>query len=387
MGINVTLQADHSASLPLEGTRVLDLTRVLAGPMCTMMLGDLGANVIKVERPETGDETRGWTARFENKPEATAILGKIPKSPYFTSVNRNKLSVAADFNLPADRELILTLAADADVVVDNFLPRMLRSRGIDPDAIVRDSSRLIWCTITGFGAGNPRPGYDFVTQAECGWMAITGEPDGEPMKVGVALADVVAGKDAAIAILAALAGRGAGRAINRRLVISLADSARAALVNVAQTALMSGNNAKRWGNAHPNIVPYQLFHASDQPIVIAVGSDAQWLACATALGLADLYGDPSLLTNSGRLSNRERLVGRIEGAVGTNTAAYWLDRLGRAGVPTGVVKTVLQALKESAASPTMGIPSSVGGSARREPPMLDEHGAAIRQSGWRVFAA
>jgi crotonobetainyl-CoA:carnitine CoA-transferase CaiB-like acyl-CoA transferase len=346
------------------------------------MLGDLGADVIKVERPGHGDETREWTAPFEKDHPEIARHG----GAYFRSINRNKLSVVADLNLRADRELILRLAHEADVVVDNFLPGMLRSRGIDADEMVADSNRLIWCTITGFGAGNPRPGYDFVTQAECGWMAITGEPKGEPMKVGVALADVVAGKDAAIVILAALAGRATGMVTNRRLIISLVESARAALVNVAQDALGSGTEPKRWGNAHPNIVPYQLFHALDQPIVIAVGSDAQWLACATALGLEDLYSDPNFRMNSGRVANREQLVARIESAVSKNTAAHWLDRLAHAGVPAGVVKTVLQALEDSGGSWAMGMPSSVGGIPRREPPKLDEHGAAIRQSGWGVFA-
>lgn len=348
-----------------------------------MMLGDLGADVIKVERPGHGDETRGWTAPFEKDlPEIVRRGGS-----YYRSINRNKLSIAADLDLHADCELILRLATEADIVVDNFLPGALQTRGIDPAAIVRASTRLIWCTITGFGVGNPRPGYDFVTQAECGWMAITGEPDGEPMKVGVALADVVAGKDAAIAILAALAGRATGNAVNRRLVISLVESARAALVNVAQNALGSGQEPKRWGNAHPNIVPYQLFHASDRPIVIAVGSDAQWLACATALGLDDPYDDPNLLTNQGRVANRDALVARIESAVNKKTAAHWLERLAEAGVPAGVVKTVLQAVKDAGGTWAMGMPSSVGGNARREPPRLDEHGAAIRRSGWQVFDA
>jgi crotonobetainyl-CoA:carnitine CoA-transferase CaiB-like acyl-CoA transferase len=349
-----------------------------------MMLGDLGASVIKVERLGTGDETRHWGSGPENPHPALDFHGKLPTSAYFLSVNRNKLSLAADLNSGADRDLVLGLIADADVVVDNFLPGMLASRGIDADAIVRESKRLIWCTITGFGAGNPRPGYDFVTQAECGWMAITGEPDGEPMKVGVALADVIAGKDAAIAILAALAARTNARA-NRRLIISLVDSARAALVNVAQNALVSGKNPRRWGNAHPNIVPYQLFHAADQPIVIAAGSDANWLACATVLGLEDLYGDPALLTNEGRLANRKQLVARIGEAVKQRPAAYWLERFASAGVPAGVVKSVLQALEDSGASATMGVPSSVGGVSRRPPPRLDEHGTAIRRAGWAVF--
>ena len=339
------------------------------------MLGDLGANVIKVERPQGGDETRGWGPPFDSR----------GRSAYYLSINRNKLSVAADINIAADREFILRLANDADIVVDNYRMNSLQSRGIDPDDILRDAPHLLWCTITGFGAGNPRPGYDFVAQAECGWMAITGEPGGEPMRVGVALADVIAGKDAAIAILAALVARVSGRTAERHLVISLAASARASLINVAQNALVTGTEGGRFGNAHPNIVPYQLFYAADRPIVIAVGSDAQWVFCAMALGLRDLAEDPALKSNAGRVFARERVVDRIASVLRTNSAAHWLDRLDRAGVPTGLVKSVLQALEESGSSATMGLPSSVGGKARREPPGLDEHGQAIRRSGWRVF--
>jgi crotonobetainyl-CoA:carnitine CoA-transferase CaiB-like acyl-CoA transferase len=354
--------------LPLAGVRVLDLTRVLAGPLCTMMLGDLGANVIKVERPRVGDDTRAWG-------------GPTPlDSPYFRSINRNKLSLAADFDFDADRELLMRLIAEADVVVDNFLPGVLRKRGLDPDALLAKHPSLIWLTITGFGANNPRPGYDFVTQAEGGWMAITGEPDGEPLKVGVALADIVAGKDAAIAILAHLAGKRSGR-----IVISLMDSARAALVNVAQNAIESGKEPKRWGNAHPNIVPYQAFHAADQPIVIAVGSDSQWASLVKALGLLDFADDRSLDRNPGRLAARDKVVARIEEVVRTQPAAHWMAALEKAGVPSGIVKSVLQALEDTTGSPVMGMPSSVGGAWRSAPPKLDEHGAAIRAQGWGVF--
>lgn len=359
--------------LPLSGVRILDLTRVLAGPLCTMALGDLGADVIKIERPGVGDDTRSWGG-------ATPL-----ESPYFRSINRNKLSVAADLDSPADRDLVLRLIAEADVVVDNFLPSVLAKRSIDADRLTAGSRKLIWCTITGFGAGNPRPGYDFVTQAECGWMAITGEPDGEPLKVGVALADIVAGKDAAVAILAALVGRQSGRPIARRLVISLADSARAAMVNVAQNAIESGREPKRWGNAHPNIVPYQLFHAADQPIVLAVGSDSQWVAAMKTLGLDDLAADPALARNPGRLAARDRIVARIEAAVRLKPALHWMELLGKAGVPSGVVKTVLQSLEDTNASPVMGMPSSVGGRWRLAPPNLDEHGAIVRRDGWDAF--
>lgn len=338
-----------------------------------MALGDLGADVIKVERPGVGDDTRSWG-------------GPTPlESPYFRSINRNKLSLAADLDVLADRDLVRDLIAGADVVVDNFLPGVLAKRGLDPDRLIGEGRKPIWCTISGFGAGNPRPGYDFVTQAEGGWMAITGEPDGEPLKVGVALADIVAGKDAAIAILAALAGRANGRAVSRRIVISLMDSARAALVNVAQGAIESGREPKRWGNAHPNIVPYQSFRAADQSIVIAVGSDSQWRSLVTALGLDDLAADGTLDRNTGRLEARQRVVSRVAEVVKTKPAAHWIDLLHRAGVPSGIVKTVLQALEDTSASPTMGMPSSVGGAWRLPPPKLDEHGAHIRAKGWQVF--
>ena len=372
-GVFICRMASKEPVLPLAGIRVLDLTRVLAGPLCTMALGDLGADVIKVERPGVGDDTRAWG-------------GSTPlDSPYFRSVNRNKRSLAADFGVAGDRDMILELVAGADVVVDNFLPGVLRKFGIDPHSLVERHASLVWCTITGFGAGNPRPGYDFVTQAECGWMAITGDPQGEPLKVGVALADIVAGKDAAIAILAALAGRAGGKRISRHIHISLADSARAALVNVAQNAIESGKEPRRWGNAHPSIVPYQAFHAADQPIVIAVGSDSQWSACIRALGLEDLGNDRSLDRNPGRLAARERVVSGIETVVRGKPAAHWMRILEDAGVPSGIVKTVLQALEDTTASPVMGMPSSVGGGWRSPPPALDEHGAAIRAEGWKVF--
>ena len=291
----------------LEGVRVLDLTRVLAGPVCTMLLGDLGADVIKVERPGSGDESRTWGPPFDAE----------GRSAYYLSVNRNKLGLAADLDNPSDRAVLERLLADADVVVDNFRQGMLERRGISPDAWCAKRPELVWCTISGFGLGVDRPGYDFVAQAEAGWMAITGEHDGEPMKVGVALADVLAGKDAAVAILGAYiqrlrAGRGA------RLAISLIDSARAALVNVAQNALVSGTDAARWGNAHPNLVPYELFEAADKPIVVAVGSDAQWTACARALGLEPLATDPALATNAGRLANRARIVGEFSRRLTSN---------------------------------------------------------------------
>ena len=360
----------------LTGLRVLDLTRVLAGPLCTMILGDLGADVIKVERPGSGDETRGWGPPFDAE----------GRSAYYLSINRNKLALAADLDVADDRELLEKLIAEADVVVDNFRVGTLERRGVSPAEWCERRPELVWCTITGFGADATRPGYDFVTQAECGWMAITGEPDGDPMKIGVAVADVLAGKDAVIAILASLfrrerQGRGG------RIVISLVDSARAALVNVAQNALLTGQDAKRWGNAHPNLVPYQLFKASDRPIVIAVGTDAQWIACARALGLASLADDPSLAKNAGRLAQRDRVVSEIARQVASRPAAHWRLLLDAAGVPNGLVQSVLETLRDTNASALTGLPSSVGGTIRFAPPSLDEHGARIRELGWAAFPA
>ena len=357
--------------------RVLDLSRVLAGPVCSMVLGDMGADVIKVERPGQGDETRGWGPPFD--PEG--------QSAYFLSINRNKKSIALDIGAAADRAVILDLMAGADVVLDNFLSGSLERLGFDPEELLERNPDLIWCTISGFGPEARRPGYDFVVQAECGWMAITGQPDGAPMKVGVALADVIAGKDAAIAILGVVAERATGKVPleKRRINISLADSARAALVNVAQNVLVSGNDAERWGNAHPNLVPYQLFEAADRPFVIAVGSDAQWKACANTLGLHDLAADDALRTNAGRLKNRERVVSKIVDRVKGMKAEHWLGRLGSAGVPCGLVRTVAEVLKDVDADARTGVRPSVPGSVRYPPPKLDEHGESIRTMGWRAF--
>lgn len=358
----------------LAGVRILDLTRVLAGPLATMMLGDLGADVIKIERPDGGDETRGWGPPFDDRGE----------SGYFLSVNRNKLSVAADFDIPRDRVLVERLAVDADVVVDNFRPGTLERRSLGHERIRTKNPALIWCTITGFGPESERPGYDFVVQAERGWMAITGERDGSPMKSGIALADIIAGKDAAIAILGALVAR-AATGVGRHVSISLARSAAAALVNVAQNALLTGNEASRWGNAHPNLVPYQLFDAADRPIVIAVGTDAQWTACVRALGLSALAADAALSTNAGRLAHRARVVNEMAARVRQIDAAECARRLDAAGVPNGLVKSVLETLREEPASPLTGVAPSVPGSVRLPPPRLDEHGAGVREKGWAVF--
>ncbi|HEY0778193.1 MAG TPA: CoA transferase [Gemmatirosa sp.] len=363
----------------LAGLRVLDLSRVLAGPLCTMLLGDLGADVLKVERPGAGDDTRGWGPPFDARGE----------SAYFLSVNRNKRSLAADLARADDVGLLRALIADADVVVDNFRPGLLARCGLAPDALLAAYPRLVWCTISGFGPDSPRPGYDFVVQAECGWMAINGEPAGAPMRAGVAFVDVVTGKDAAIAILAALVARGRDLlpVAARHLHVSLAASAAAALVNVAQNALVSGQDAGRWGNAHPNLVPYQLFDAADRALVLAVGNDAQWRACARVLGRADLGDDPRLATNAGRVTHRVEVVAAVAERLARRPAVEWLARFDAAGVPAGLVRTVLETLTAVDASPLTGVAPSVPGTVRLPPPTLDADGARVRARGWGAFAA
>jgi crotonobetainyl-CoA:carnitine CoA-transferase CaiB-like acyl-CoA transferase len=376
------------ATLPLSGVRVLDLSRVLAGPLCTMMLGDLGASVLKVERPGVGDETRGWGPPFAENGQ----------SAYFRSINRNKRSLAANFADPVDRELLLRLIAGADIVVENFLPGTLTRIGIDADALMAQFPRLIWCTISGFGPESQRPGYDFVVQAESGWMAITGEPAGTPMKHGVALVDVITGKDATIGLLAVLTARErAGAAglpsTERRVHVTLQSSAVSALVNVAQNGLVSGQPSRRWGNAHANLVPYQLFMAADRALVLAVGNDGQWVAAAHALDLAELADDAELATNAGRLAQRDRVVARLGEQLATQPAQHWIARLDRVGVPCGLVRTVQEAVAERlhekdfsvTEAARVGLPPLWNGTVLLGPPECGEHTVTVREKGWRSF--
>ncbi|MDQ2668080.1 MAG: CoA transferase [Gemmatimonadota bacterium] len=352
------------------------MSRVLAGPVCTMMLGDMGAQVIKIERPGEGDETRGWGPPFDENGE----------SAYYLSVNRNKLSVVADLDASADLMLVERLIAEADVVIENFRPGVLARRGLDAEQVRARHPRLVWCTIAGFAADVSRPGYDFVVQAESGWMSITGEPEGVPVKHGIALVDVMAGKDAAIAVLGALMERGV-TGVGRRVMVHLSTTAEAALVNVAQNTLVSGAPPRRWGNAHANLVPYQLFETSDRPVVIAAGSDAQWIACARALELDDLAAEAALRTNAGRLAHRERVVTAIAARMRERPAAVWRAKLDACGVPNGVVRTVDEVLAERAASRETGMPPSVPGSVRLRPPRLGEHSELVRAVGWKAFGA
>lgn len=340
-----------------------------------MILGDLGADVLKIERPSSGDESRGWGPPFDSRGE----------SAYYLCCNRNKLSLAADLDDPADQAMLRGLVREADVVVDNFRAGTLEKRQLGCGDLLAIYPRLIWCTITGFGAASSRPGYDFVVQAESGWMSITGDPGGAPMKTGVALVDLMTGKDAAIAILAALAGARNGTAADRALTVSLQHSATSALINVAQSALVTGREAGRWGNAHANLVPYELFQASDRGVVIAVGSDGQFAAMVRALDLPAL-ADPRFVTNAGRLAHRAEIVSAIAARIATTSAAAWVAALDRAGVPCGVVRTVLEALGDANTSPLTGVAPLAPASIRRPPPMLDEHGPLVRAHGWGAFA-
>ncbi len=316
---------------PLDGIRVLDLSRHLAGPYCAMVLGDLGAEVIKVERPGTGDETRQWGPPF--------VGGE---SAYYLCCNRNKKSVTLNLKDPADVEKCRQLAARSDVLIENFRVGGLDEMGLGYDALKSLNPRLIYCSITGFGQSGPyrdRLGYDFVIQAMGGLMSITGEPDRPPMKVGVAIVDVSAAMFACIGILAALQARertGEGQ----RVDVSLFDSQVAWLVNVGSNYLCSGIVPGRWGNAHASIVPYQAFATADDYIVIAVGNDGQWQRLCDVLGKPEWKTDPRFATNPQRVAHRDTLVPRIEEVLKQKPAAEWLIALEEHDVPAAPVNTI-----------------------------------------------
>jgi crotonobetainyl-CoA:carnitine CoA-transferase CaiB-like acyl-CoA transferase len=326
----------------LTGVRVLDLSRVLAGPYCTMMLGDLGADVLKIERPVAGDDTRQW-----GPPWAQGEGGR--ESAYFLCTNRNKRSVALDLKSAEGQARVRELAREADVLIENYAPGTLERWGLGYEALAAENERLIYCSITGYGSDGPdagRPGYDFAVQGRAGWMSITGEPEGEPMKVGVALVDVLTGQNAAIAILAALhererSGRG------QRVEVALIDTALAALVNVAEAALV-GATPKRYGNAHPTIVPYQAFAAADRPVIVAVGNDPQWQRLCAVLEMPELGDDARFATNPQRVERRDELVPRISERMRVRPAAEWLVRMEAAGVPCAPVQSVPEALADPA---------------------------------------
>ena len=319
--------------LPLEGVRVLDLSRVLAGPYATMVLGDLGAEVIKVERTGRGDDTRYWGPPFAGSKENG-------ESAYFLSVNRNKRSITADFKDEEDLGRIKRLATGADVLIENMRRGVLEKLGLGYEMLKAENQDLIYCSITGFGPGEEdHPGYDFLIQARSGVMGITGHPDGEPTKVGVAIADIVCGLYAANTILAALHRRSA-TGEGTRIEVPLFESTLGWLANRGQEYLVSGEDKGRMGNAHPTIVPYETFETSDKPIALAVGNDAQFEKLCGILGREDLAKDGRYATNPARVENRKELVETLQKEFSKHSAEAWISTIREAGVPCGPVNSL-----------------------------------------------
>ena len=323
---------------PLTGIRVLDLTRVLAGPWATQMLADFGAEVIKIEKPGEGDDTRGWGPPFVKNAD-----GSAGDAAYFQSANRGKQSVCIDMAKPEGQYLIRQLAAKSDVVVENFKVGGLKKYGLDYESLKPGNPRLIYCSITGFGQNGPyanRAGYDFMIQGMAGVMSITGAPDGEPMKMGVAFSDVFAGLHAMIGIQAALFHRertGQGQYID----ISLLDSQVSVLANQALNYLVGGKVPQRLGNAHPNIVPYQTFETADGHIIMAVGHDRQYMEYCKIIGAPELAISP-YDTNRGRVENRAKLIPLLQPLMKKRSTAEWVEAFEAAAVPCGPINTVDQ---------------------------------------------
>jgi succinate---hydroxymethylglutarate CoA-transferase len=368
---------------PMTGTRVLDLTRILAGPLCTMMLGDMGAEIVKVEPPGTGDDTRGWGPPFA-----------AGEAAYFLGVNRNKRSITLNMAHAGGQKVLRDLIAKADVLVDNFKTGTLGKWGFTDDWFDQNAPRLVRCSITGYGSSGPKaalPGYDFILQAESGLMSICGGADGGPTKYGVAIVDVCTGMLACNAILAALNARhrtGKGQKVE----VSLYESSLAMLVNVASNVLVSGKGGGRFGNGHPSIVPYTTYQAADAMMALAVGNDAQFARTAEVLGHPEWANDPRFKQNRARVENRTTIDDLIEQALKQDKADAWLAKLKAAGVPCGKINSVAAALDdphtaardmiETVEHPTigalkmLGIPfkfSDTECSVQRAPPTLGQH--------------
>ena len=382
---------------PLEGVRVLDLSRVLAGPWATQLLADLGAEVIKVEKPGAGDDTRHWGPPWHEH-------GDEKVAAYFLAANRGKKSVAIDFATEDGAALVRRMAADADVLVENFKVGGLKKFGLDAESLRAVNPRLIYASITGFGQDGPyasRAGYDYIIQGMGGLMSLTGLPDGEPgggpVRAGVAVADLFTGMYAASMILAALYRRsetGEGATID----LALFDAQLAMLANQAANALVSGRDPGRQGAGHPNIVPYQPFEAADQPIIIAVGNDRQFARLAEIVGHSEWTEDPVFKTNAARVAARQTLVPMIADIVATKPAAQWLAQLEAAGIPAGPINSISQALADPQAVhrgaridgdggalgrvPMVGSPMRIDGERADSPlppPALGEHGDLLRE--------
>lgn len=368
---------------PLDGVRVLDLTRVLAGPYCTMFLGDLGAEVVKVEQPQVGDDTRGWGPPFAGG-----------ESAYFLSVNRNKKSLVLNLKSDEGIELLRRLAKAADVLVENFRPGTMERLGLGEKELRAINPRLVYASLSGFGADGPMsgsPGYDLIVQAWGGLMSITGLPDGEPIKVGVAIVDIVAGLMLGKAIVASLFAR-EKLGVGQRIDTSLLEAGVACLINTGSNYLVEGKIPRRWGNAHPNIVPYQSFKTADGYLVIGVAGEAIWRRFCQAIGKAELADEPRFAKNSARVENRVELVGLIAEIFLSRDTDTWMRLLNEAGVPCAPVQTIDQVFRApqvlhremlvevehptAGAVRMAGIPvkfSATPASIRLPPPLLGQH--------------
>jgi formyl-CoA transferase len=375
---------------PLEGIKVLDLSRVLAGPWCTQLLADLGAEVIKIERPGSGDDTRHWGPPWHGE-------GDERVAAYFLSCNRGKKSAAIDFARPEGAALVRKLAEGADVVVENFKVGGLEKFGLDAKSLRAANPRVVYASITGFGQDGPyadRAGYDFIIQGMGGMMSVTGlpddEPGGGPMRAGVAIADIFTGMYTCVAILAALHARertGEGATID----MALFDAQIAVMANQASNALVSGKDPPRQGNTHPNIVPYQPFDAADQPIIIAVGNNGQFARLAEICGHPEWTGDERFASNGARVANRDEMVRLVSEAIRQKPAAEWLGQLEAAGIPAGPINTLTQALSDVQAQhrgmvraiagmPLVGSPVRLDAEradSELPPPALGEHTAEV----------
>ena len=355
--------------------KILDFSRVLAGPFATMMLADFGAEVTKVERPGVGDETRSWGPPYDERGEAT----------YFQSVNRNKDSVAIDLGSDEGLAELRRRAGDADVLVENFRPGLMASKGLDYATLRAENPRLVYCSITGFGGSGPGaelPGYDLLVQGLAGLMSITGDPDGEPMKVGVALVDVLSGLFATVGILTALRHRdqtGEGQLVE----VDLFSALLAAMVNQGSAYTIAGVVPKRLGNQHPSISPYEVYATGDGELVLAVGNDRQFAALCEVIGAADLPADPRFATNSARVENRKPLGAELERHLAARPAAEWSTELLASRVPAGQVNDLGAAFEFAAGiglAPTVEIPREDGStvSLTRNPIRLSASPATYR---------
>ncbi|RKQ94005.1 crotonobetainyl-CoA:carnitine CoA-transferase CaiB-like acyl-CoA transferase [Solirubrobacter pauli] len=368
---------------PLAGILVADFSRVLAGPLAAMLLGDLGADVIKVERPDGGDDTRAWGPPWRDG-----------VSTYYLGLNRNKRSIALDLKDAGDLELARELATRADVLIESFRPGLIGELGLGLETLRERNPGLVTCSVTAFGSGEAAaglPGYDFLLQAMGGLMSVTGEPDGEPLKAGTAVVDLVCGLLAANGIQAALLER-AATGVGRHVEVSLMDSALTTLLNQGSAWVAAGVTGRRRGNRHPSIVPYETYATADRPLAIAVGNERIFARLCDALGLADLPGDERFATNAARVEHADALMEAFEAVLRTRPAAEWLEVLRAAKVPAGPINGVdeafalaselgMEPVAEVDGLPLVTPPLRIDGerpAIRRVPPGLDQHGDELR---------